>query len=99
MAVIQMPATPAWNELVAKYQAPDLRRSVRQICNSIVPFLALLVVMYFSLEVSYWMTLAIALPAAGFFARIFIIQHDCGHGSFFKSTRANDRLGFLCGIL
>jgi omega-6 fatty acid desaturase (delta-12 desaturase) len=55
--------------------------------------------MYFSLEVSYWVTLAMALPAAGFLARIFIIQHDCGHGSFFKSTRANDRLGFLCGIL
>jgi omega-6 fatty acid desaturase (delta-12 desaturase) len=55
--------------------------------------------MYLSLELSYWLTLALALPAAGFLARIFIIQHDCGHGSFFKSARANDRLGFVCGVL
>jgi omega-6 fatty acid desaturase (delta-12 desaturase) len=55
--------------------------------------------MYFSLQVSYWVTLVLAIPAAGFLARIFIIQHDCGHGSFFKSMRANDRLGFICGVL
>jgi omega-6 fatty acid desaturase (delta-12 desaturase) len=64
-----------------------------------IPFIALLVVMYFSLEVGYWLTLAISVLAAGFLARIFIIQHDCGHGSFFRSTRANDRLGFVCGVL
>ena len=94
-----MPVTPAWTELVTKYQVPDVHRSVRQICNSFIPFIALVVLMYFSLPVSYWLTLAMAIPAAGFLARIFIIQHDCGHGSFFKSTRANDRLGFICGVL
>jgi len=94
-----MPVTPAWTDLVTKYQGSDFRRSVRQICNSFIPFVALLVLMYFSLSVSYWLTLAMAIPAAGFLARIFIIQHDCGHGSFFKSTQANDRLGFICGIL
>jgi omega-6 fatty acid desaturase (delta-12 desaturase) len=52
-----------------------------------------------SLEVSYWLTLALSIPAAGFLMRAFIIFHDCGHGSFFKSRRANDALGILTGIL
>jgi acyl-lipid omega-6 desaturase (Delta-12 desaturase) len=94
-----MPVTPGWTEPVAKYQAPDVRRSIQQVCNSFLPFIALLVLMYFSIAVSYWLTLAMAIPAAGFLARIFIIQHDCGHGSFFRSARANDRLGFICGVL
>jgi omega-6 fatty acid desaturase (delta-12 desaturase) len=52
-----------------------------------------------SLEVSYVLTLALAVPAAGFMARIFIIFHDCGHGSFFESQRANDTLGFIAGVI
>lgn len=99
MSTTHMPSPGALTALVAKYQAPDLRRSIQQICNSFIPFIALTVLMYFSLELSYWVTLLMALPAAGFLARIFIIQHDCGHGSFFSSMSANDRLGFLCGIL
>ena len=55
--------------------------------------------MVLRLEVSYWLTLLLAIPTAGFFARTFIIFHDCGHGSFFKSKRANDTLGFITGIL
>src|SRR5688572_8427098 len=86
-------------ELAQRYQTPDLRRSIQQVCNSFLPFIAIVILMYFSLELSYWLTLALSLPAAGFLARIFIIQHDCGHGSFFKSARANDRLGFVCGVL
>lgn len=55
--------------------------------------------MYLSLSWSYWLTLLLAVPTAGFLVRIFIIQHDCGHHSFFASRRANDVLGFLCGVL
>jgi omega-6 fatty acid desaturase (delta-12 desaturase) len=55
--------------------------------------------MYYSLEISYWLTLALAIPAAGFLVRIFIIFHDCGHGSFFKSKKANTVVGYLTGIL
>jgi omega-6 fatty acid desaturase (delta-12 desaturase) len=55
--------------------------------------------MYFSLNISYWLTLALAIPAAGFMVRIFIIFHDCGHGSFFPSRRANSILGFIAGLL
>ena len=100
MSKTDVPQPTIWMDLVAKYQVPDLRRSIQQICNSFVPFFALTVLMVLSLDrVSYWVTLVLAIPAAGFLARIFIIQHDCGHGSFFKSARANDRLGFLCGVL
>jgi omega-6 fatty acid desaturase (delta-12 desaturase) len=52
-----------------------------------------------SLEVSYWLTLILAVPTAGFLARIFIIFHDCGHGSFFKSRKANAFWGFITGVI
>ena len=55
--------------------------------------------MYLSLAVSWWLTLPLAMLAAGFLVRVFIIFHDCGHGSFFKSRRANDILGFITGVL
>jgi omega-6 fatty acid desaturase (delta-12 desaturase) len=56
------------------------------------------VLMYFSLNVGYWLTLLLSIPAAGFAVRIFIIQHDCGHGSFFKSRKANDSVGMACSL-
>jgi len=55
--------------------------------------------LYYSLEISYWLTLALAIPASGFLVRIFIIFHDCGHGSFFKSNKANLIVGYLTGII
>jgi omega-6 fatty acid desaturase (delta-12 desaturase) len=88
-----------WKAIVAKYQAPDVRKSIFQLCNTLIPFLALLVGMYFSMEISYWLTLALAVPAAGFLVRVFIIMHDCGHGSFFPSRRWNDIVGFVTGVL
>jgi len=86
-------------QILAKYQSPDLGRSVWQIINTIVPYLGLMVAMYFSLRVSYWLTLLLSIPTAGFMVRTFIIFHDCGHGSFFKSQKANDALGVITGIL
>jgi omega-6 fatty acid desaturase (delta-12 desaturase) len=70
-----------------------------QILNSFLPYLGLWGAMVWSLSVSYWLTLALAPVAAAFMMRIFIILHDCGHGSFFPSRRANDLLGFLSGLL
>ncbi len=89
----------SWQKSLAKYQNPDWRRSVWQVTNSLLPYLVLLYLMYRSLAVSYWITLALAFPTAGFMVRVFIIFHDCGHGSFFKSQKANDLLGMLTGIL
>ncbi len=55
--------------------------------------------MYFSLSVSYWLTLALAIPTAAFLVRLFMIQHDCGHGSYFTSKKARDAVGFVLGVL
>ena len=94
----EKPAPLAWQKVVAKYQKPDLRRSIWEMVNTFVPFFALWYLMYRSLDYSYWLTLALALPTAGMAMRIFIILHDCGHGSFFKSQRANNFVGTVCGI-
>lgn len=88
-----------WKQMVAPYQKPELRASLWQLANSVVPYLALWFAGYHLLAVSYWLTLATSVLAAGFLVRIFIIFHDCGHGSFFASRRANDAVGFLTGVL
>jgi omega-6 fatty acid desaturase (delta-12 desaturase) len=88
-----------WQQMVAKYQNPSLQRSLWQVSNTLIPYFVLLTLMYVSLSYSYWITLALAVPAGGLLTRSFIIFHDCGHGSFFKSQRANNFLGTICSIL
>jgi omega-6 fatty acid desaturase (delta-12 desaturase) len=82
-----------------RYQKPDTWRSIWQLANTLLPLMLLLVLMYYSLQVSYWLTLALSILTAGFMARTFIIFHDCGHGSFFKSRKANEITGIVCGLL
>jgi len=91
--------TAAWREIVARYQRPSLGRALWQIVNTLVPYGVLWYLMYLSLSVSYWLTLPLAALAGAFLVRIFIIFHDCGHGSFFKSPLANDVVGFIAGML
>ena len=79
----------SWQKIVAQYSTPDLGRSIWQIVNTFGPYLLIWFLMYKALAVSYWFTLLLAPVAAGFSMRIFIILHDCGHGSFFKSNRWN----------
>lgn len=88
-----------WAATVAQYKRPDRRRAWWQIINTLLPFCGMWYAMYLSYAVSYWLTLLLAVPAAGLRVRIFIIQHDCGHHSFFHSRWANDLLGFLCGVI
>lgn len=88
-----------WQKVVARYAYPDTWRSVWQVINSLVPFLFLWYLAYRSLEVGYWLTLLLIIPTAGFMVRLFIIFHDCCHGSFFKNMKANDRLGLSLGVL
>ena len=85
--------------VVANYEKPILARSLRQIANTLIPYFGLLCLMYFTLDISYWITLGLAIPAAGFLMRSFIIFHDCGHGSFFRSRKANRILGFFTALL
>ena len=91
--------TSAWKEIVARYQKPSIGRGVWQIVNTLVPYAVLWYLMYLCLAVSFWLVVPLAILAGGFMIRIFIIHHDCGHGSFFKSRRANDILGFITGVL
>ena len=84
---------------VARFQAASLWRARWQVINSFVPYALLWFAMDRALSVSYWLMLPIAMLAAGFLARIFIIFHDCGHGSFFKSQRANNATGAIAGLL
>jgi omega-6 fatty acid desaturase (delta-12 desaturase) len=88
-----------WQQVIANYQHPSVSRSAWQVINTLAPYFALWALMVLSLRVSYWLTLLLAIPAAGFMIRTFILFHDCGHGSFFKSRRANDALGIITGIL
>jgi fatty acid desaturase len=91
--------TAAWKAIVIKYQQPSLGRAIWQLVDTLVPYAALWYLMYLSLSYSYWLTFALAALAGLFLIRIFIIFHDCGHGSFFKSRLANDIVGFITGVL
>ncbi|MCB9358218.1 MAG: fatty acid desaturase [Calditrichaeota bacterium] len=66
--------------------------------NTLVPLLASYYLMYLSLSYSYWLTLGLAVLTALFTVRLFIIQHDCGHMSFFPSRKWNDSLGYVCSL-
>lgn len=88
----------SWKNLLADYQASQAGKSVWQLINSFVPFFIIWYLMFHSVGYSYWLTLLLAIPESGFLIRIFIIQHDCGHGSFFKSKKANDVTGLLCSF-
>lgn len=88
-----------WRKIVSKYQVADTWRSVWQIVNTLVPYFILWGIMFWSVGISYWLTLLISIPTAGFMVRTFIIFHDCGHGSFFKSKRVNTAVGIITGIL
>jgi acyl-lipid omega-6 desaturase (Delta-12 desaturase) len=97
------PSGPAearvWREALAPYARPDLGRGVVDLATSVVPYLALTVLMYLALDVSTVLALALGIPAAGFLLRTYIIFHDCAHGSFLPSKRANAWLGRVLGLL
>ena len=88
-----------YNALVGPYLGAQNRRSVVQLLTSLVPFLGLWVGAWWALGVHSALTLLLAVAAGGFLIRLFIIQHDCGHGSYFTSRRARDLVGFCIGVL
>lgn len=91
--------TAEWRKIVAEYQQPSIPRAVWQMTNTLVPYAAIWFLMYLCLSVSYWLIVPLVILAALFLVRIFIIFHDCGHGSYFKSRTANDITGFVTGLL
>jgi omega-6 fatty acid desaturase (delta-12 desaturase) len=90
---------PTPRSLVAASETPSLFQSLFQMVTSVGLFLAGCAAMYWSLNVSYLLTAALLIPTAGVLVRVFIIQHDCGHGSFFRSRWLNDLVGQFCGLL
>ncbi|MEK7781719.1 MAG: fatty acid desaturase, partial [Verrucomicrobiota bacterium] len=89
----------AWKEIVLRYQKPSVPRAVWQMVNTILPYVGLWVAMYFTTKISWWLTIPLAILAGGLTVRMFIIFHDCGHGSFFKSQTANHIVGAITGVL
>jgi len=92
-------ASRSWRGVLDLYAEPRLRRSLFDLGTSVVPYLLLLSAMFFALRVSVLLSLALVLPTSGFLIRVFIVFHDCAHGSFLRSRRANNLLGAAVGLL
>jgi len=91
--------TAAWKEIVLQYQKPSVPRAVWQLANTLGPLAILWYLMHRFQSQPWWVILPMAVLAGAFLVRIFIVFHDCGHGSYFKSRTANDVVGFLTGLL
>ena len=107
MNIIRNPAPPAasaedertWTRILASYRQPSNARGIVEIGITLVPLVVLWALIWATLDLGYWLSLLLALPAAGFLLRLFMIQHDCGHGSFFRHRLANDWVGRAIGVL
>ena len=94
---IQSLSAHEWSLLLKGYRTPNNIRAVFELLVTIALYAAFWAVMYAALQVSYLLSLLMLLPAAGMLMRLFMIQHDCGHGSFFGNTFANSWLGRFPG--
>jgi omega-6 fatty acid desaturase (delta-12 desaturase) len=88
-----------WTKTLSPYIGPDTRRSIQQLLITALAFFGLWASAFWALRIGYWLTVLLAIPTAGFLMRLFMIQHDCGHGSFFRSRKARDLVGFWIGVL
>lgn len=98
------PAQPAskaraWIEVLNRYREPNTARSVVELTVTAIPYALLWTLMWAALSVGYWLCLILAVPAAAFLMRLFMIQHDCGHGSFFSRRAVNDWVGRVLGVV
>jgi omega-6 fatty acid desaturase (delta-12 desaturase) len=90
----------AWTQVLARYRKPSLIRSVVELTITALPLAALWAAAWFACSLGHWWaSLLLAIPAAGFLVRLFMIQHDCGHGAFFPYRWANDWFGRIIGIV
>ena len=91
-----------YREKLAKYREPTLWKSLWQLISTLVLFLAAYIGMWWNEDgqlSSVWVTVALSVPAGLMIIRLFVIHHDCGHGSFFQSKKANDFFGFFLGAM
>jgi acyl-lipid omega-6 desaturase (Delta-12 desaturase) len=89
----------SWNEILGPYKGAHLGKSLFQLGTTSALFVLGWYLMIQSLHVGWWLTWLLAVPVAGLLTRLFIIQHDCGHGAFFRSARANNAVGFVLGVV
>lgn len=87
-----------WLQVLAKYREPNPSRSILEILATCLPLALLWGLAWVALSYSYWLTLALSLPASIFLVRLFLIQHDCGHGTFFRGKSLNDWVGRAIGV-
>jgi omega-6 fatty acid desaturase (delta-12 desaturase) len=87
-----------WMAVLRGYREPDHVRSILEIAVTALPLVILFAAAWAALSVGVWLSLLITVPAAGFLLRLFAIQHDCGHGAFFRSRAANDWVGRVIGV-
>ena len=88
-----------WTQILTRYREPSRARSILELVITVVPLVALWLLMWATLHIGYWLCLLLAVPAAGFLVRLFMIQHDCGHGAFFRHRLTNDWVGRIIGVL
>ena len=92
--------TQRWIRDLARYREPRQCRSIFEIAVTLVPFAALWALAMAAVHLGYWeLSFLLTIPAAGFLVRLFMIQHDCGHGAFFRHRLANDWVGRILGVL
>ena len=89
----------SWREKLAAYRQASDGRAVTELLITLVPYIACWVLAAWLISISVWLIPLAVIPAAAFLIRLFIIQHDCGHGSMFSSRRANDWVGRFIGLL
>lgn len=88
-----------WTKLLANYRTPDRRRSAVELAITLSAFCGLWALCWVSVSYGFWPGLLLTIPAAGFLLRLFMIQHDCGHGSFFAHRKLDDWTGRVIGVL
>ncbi len=88
-----------WTRILTKYREPIAARSLFELAVTLGPFLAIWALAWWSLSVSAWLALALAVLNGAFLVRVFMIQHDCGHGAFFRSRALGDNVGRALGVL
>ncbi len=93
------PPAPNWKKVVTEFQQPSIPRSLWQLINSVCSYVLLLALIFLSFHGPLWLVIPMIILAGGLMVRIFIIFHDCTHGSFFRNRRANEIVGFITGVL
>lgn len=88
----------SWSAVLARYKQPRPARSTAEIAATALPFVALWTLSAIAVAYGYWTGLLLTIPAAGFLVRLFILQHDCGHGALFARRSTNDWTGRVIGV-